>query len=184
MSSERKLQDIVKRTAELISATADPEELTTKRIADNAGINPAMVNYYFGSKDELIKISLTEYIGHRRNADAGVDNPRKIMFDMLLSSYETTALYSRYNLNKDVTGYANENLSLASEIADICIRCKCRNCHIDEIKEDSYKMVSYIRSVALNTEGFQDYSGIDLSEKNSIKMFISEQLGMFLGEEL
>jgi AcrR family transcriptional regulator len=52
-------------------------QLTTRKIAEEAGVNIAAINYYFGTKDELIAETLSMTITHMlEDVVAEIDTPR------------------------------------------------------------------------------------------------------------
>ena len=55
MTSENTKDKLLAAVGEILEEGASPDKLTVRAIAARAKVNPAMVNYCFGSKDELIR---------------------------------------------------------------------------------------------------------------------------------
>lgn len=52
-------EEILRSAAELI-AELGWGHVTTRKVAERAGVNNALIHYYFGSKDELLRRAITE----------------------------------------------------------------------------------------------------------------------------
>ena len=57
MASDKK-EKILESAIALLKECDDVKEVTTRRIAERAAVNPAMINYYYGPKDDLLVESL------------------------------------------------------------------------------------------------------------------------------
>jgi AcrR family transcriptional regulator len=181
MLSKDKKKEIVQKTAELLSS--GDGEITTRKIADNAGINPAMVNYYFGSKDDLLKAAVAVMSG-----DRSVEMPheqeasRKAMFDILVRKCDATINYSKYGLNKDAASFSNDALALSSKLFEIkkAIGGKAS----DEDASLIFKTVCFLMAASSDPNGFMGYSGIDVRVKGQLRLLVSKQLDILLGDAL
>jgi AcrR family transcriptional regulator len=54
------------------------QSVTTRSIAKEAGVNIAAINYYFGSKENLLKLALNERIIHSREDFDQIKNTREL----------------------------------------------------------------------------------------------------------
>ena len=54
-TSSRDVEALILRVAEARFATTGYAATSVREIADEAGVNPAMIHYYFGSKESLLK---------------------------------------------------------------------------------------------------------------------------------
>lgn len=182
MPTKDKIDLILSRTIELLTSTDDPNELTTRKIADNAGINPAMVNYYFGSKEELLKRAMAKL--HDIDHHSYPENPRKEMLELLMSVYEMTVLRSRYGIAENASGIADDvekhSIRLASVISSYHSgRVEMGRCH-----REAYRLVSYVKTISLDPALFSNYFDTDLKDKGRMKVMISGQLDDVLGSAL
>lgn len=172
----------MERTAELLLSIDDPNELTTRRIAENAGINPAMVNYYFGSKDELLKRVIRG--SEKHIAVQYAENTRKAMFDELLSIYETTISYSKYGLTGNASDIAKNVARYSESLSTMVEKYHGGVVNREQCRSAAHQLVSSIMMASLDPITFTDYSKIDIQNKNSMKSMISHQLDTLLGSSL
>ena len=183
MHIEAKKREIVMKTIELIQLS-EGKEITTRRIAEHADINPAMVNYYFGSKDNLLKAALST-INKDNPLDASVspEGTRKAMFDHLLGMCETSLQYSKLGMERDAVSLAGDAMETSSRILEMKKLYDGKTSSCQE-KNSVLRAVSFLLVSTADPEGFVEYSGIDVRIKNQLKVLISEQLDILLGESL
>ncbi|MDR3075026.1 MAG: TetR/AcrR family transcriptional regulator [Candidatus Methanoplasma sp.] len=181
MHPNDKIQTIIQKTAELLLSAENPEEVTTRRIADNAGINPAMVNYYFGSKEDLLKTALLMVTGIQGHTYA-TEGSRKEMFDLLVCACETSMLFSGYGLSMTKVSLAKDVLETSLKLIGIIERHDGKSPRDPKIS--AYKMVSLLLTASADPQGFMECSGIDIRSKNQLRMLISSQLDILLGDAL
>jgi len=182
--SNDKMKEIVRKTAELLSSANSSEDVTTRKIAENAGINPAMVNYYFGSKDSLLKVSISAMEGGPV-ADAPLDrsSSRKAMFDRLVNICWTYVQYSRLGLSSDVSSFTKDALETSTKL--IGIKGLYDGKIQDEKDADSvFRIVCYLMTASGDPDGFAGYSGVDIRSKNQLRSIVSKQLDILLGDAL
>jgi AcrR family transcriptional regulator len=155
----------------LLRECAGKCEMTVRDIAARAGTSPGLVNYHFGSKDELLAAAaarIWQAFGTRWDevakapdgetfmaglkailkdiADASLINPAssRIMVrnDLMESDFSTTRFLVRV-LRK----------ALPPEVSD------------RDIKTAAWFVVPPLQLLLVRAEGFADYSGIDLENK-------------------
>lgn len=184
MGTNEKIDEIIRKTAELLSSAGSSSEMTTRRIAENAGINPAMVNYYFGSKDGLMKAAVAAMGGDRppdETHEAG--GSRKAMFDYLTGMCETSMRYADLGLRKDAASLSCDAFEASSKLLGM------KSMHDGRMpeREDAvliFKTVCFLMTASADPEGFAVYSGIDIRIKNQLRSLVSGQLDIMLGDAL
>ena len=67
MSESPQTEILIKETAKRIFFQKGLLNATTQQIADEAGVNRALINYYFRSRDQLFKVVLEEAVNESRN---------------------------------------------------------------------------------------------------------------------
>jgi AcrR family transcriptional regulator len=183
MHVEEKKKEIVMRTANLVSST-DGREITTRRIAENAGINPAMVNYYFGSKGNLLKMVMTAMTqDHISEAYSSSEISRKTMFDQLLNICEMSMQYAKFGMSRDAASFSKDVLESSLMIADMKKFLSGKTSDIEDRISVS-RIVSLLMTASEDPEGFAAFSGIDVRDKTQLRTLVSKQLDILLGEAL
>ena len=181
MDREKKAE-IIDIVAKMVSEEV-VYSITTRKIADRANINPAMVNYYFGSKKELLKEAII------RNSQIGVTStekkdPRKAMFDLLMNMCERIMILSRYEgayfsdiIQEDCKQVRHEiNRQIGLYFKD--------QGREDEHKSMAYRIVGFLMLASSDPEGYYRYMGADIWNKNALRNLISSQLDEILGSPL
>jgi AcrR family transcriptional regulator len=184
MRAINKKRQIIHKTVELLSTMEDSDEITTRSIAEHAGINPAMVNYYFGSKDNLLKNAIA-LMGGDTFAEAPLDRSgtRKAMFDHLVRMCEVSIQFSRYGFSKDAAALSKDALEASAKIIEL------KGLHGSYASHDDdavaiFKIVSFLLLASENPEKFEKHSGIDIRVKSQLRVLVSKQLDMLLGDSL
>ena len=184
MSSIDKKKEIVSKTAELLASSDGVIDITTRRIAENAGVNPAMVNYYFGSKDDLLKAAISELNGDRyTDIPHSQDGSRKAMFDHLVRMCESTIQCSEYGLSKDSVLFSKDAYDTSSKLIEMK-RLHDGRMPTTEDAETIFKIVCFLMTAAADPEGFTILSGTDIRVKSQLKLLVSRQLDIVLGDIL
>ena len=182
MRSADKKMEIIRKTAEMLSSVEDSADVTTRNIAEKAGINPAMVNYYFGSKDGLLKAALSFMNGDRPEQNHDVDGTRKAMFDYLVRTCESSIQYARFGLNRDAAAFSKDVMEISSKLIEMK-----KTFDKNASKEDAapiFKTVCFLMTASADPEGFAEYSGTDIRIKGQLRLLVSNQLDILLGDAL
>ena len=94
--------------------------VTTKDIADATGFNPALIYYYFGSKDELFRRAVTLAVERAfeqfRIAREGLKHPRDILYGWLdnhVREYETISKLIKISIDYAKTAKRNVRIDEA-----------------------------------------------------------------------
>jgi AcrR family transcriptional regulator len=165
MKTETKEQ-ILNTTVKLLSTSNDPESLTVRDIADAAGVQLAMINYYFHSKDEL----LYQAVNILRSKIAGdwlsVKDKEKSAYmrfrEMLISLCGMSVKYSKYmrltveyELTKAEIVSTQKTLPLIREI--------CGDKHSEiSIRIIAYEIISTLQLIFFRADDISNYLGFDV----------------------
>ena len=94
--------------------------VTTKDIADATGFNPALIYYYFGSKEELFRRAVTLAVERAfeqfRLAREGLEHPRDIIYgwlDIHVKEYETISKFIKIAIDYAKTSKRNVRIDEA-----------------------------------------------------------------------
>jgi TetR/AcrR family transcriptional regulator len=86
MGTEQQTESLIKETAKRIFFQKGMIKATTQQIADEAGVNRALIHYYFRSRDLLFKTVLEEAISETRDKVDSVFNSNE-PFKTKISKY-------------------------------------------------------------------------------------------------
>ena len=86
MSETPQTEILIKETAKRIFFQKGLLNATTQQIADEAGVNRALIHYYFRSRDQLFKTVLEEAVNESRNKVDAIFNSEE-SFKVKISKY-------------------------------------------------------------------------------------------------
>lgn len=187
MKKEEVKEQLIKAAMELLREAEKPERVTTRQITQRAGTNPAMVNYCFGSKDELLNEAVGRIVADSadfyKTAQNDTLTPRQKLLEMLagLSNlvvryYRYTKLYVPYILLRDDIIAPLYILPILREYFGTS-RTEL------EMKVIAYQMLSFLQLVFYRADTFFKYSGADILNEKVRTELIKSQVELFLGKE-
>jgi Transcriptional regulator len=181
MDREKK-EEIVRIVVEMLSEE-NIHSITTRRIADRAKINPAMVNYYFGSKKELLKEAMVKS-SQIDVISTEKKDPRKAMFDLLMNMCEKILTLSRFE-----DAYFSDIIQRDSKAIRHEVHMQIKLYFKDQGRDDkygsmAYRIVGFLMLASSDFESYYRYMGVDIRNKNALRNLISSQLDEILGNPL
>lgn len=203
MTKEDKKEHIL-NTAEKVFAAFGYEGASTRFLASEAGVNIAMINYYFGSKESLLQAVLQRRMAGVRNQLEEVKELNAPAWDKLNRALDIYLTKASANNSFHRIIYREISLNQRSEMSDFLSENIFRNVQtiIDIIRggveDGSFRTVDVEMTVAsilgtiyyvlnsqqvasrlLNTD-FQDQAVIDAEVKPRIKKFLHDYLQAYL----
>lgn len=173
----------------LMTECSDPSEVTSRAITKEAGVNLAMINYCFGSREAL----LFEVFSRLQN-EAEKHNPT---FHIILQSetppkqklielhFETMKMMMKHcKYVKAITKYALLNRSISASRGSLPFI----QAHFGDRKTESecrliaYEISSIHELVILRHEEIKAACGVDLTDENVLLQYVADHINMFLGE--
>lgn len=187
MGAEKTKELLLSAVIKLLNETENPADITARRIAAEAGVNLAMINYYFKSKDELLSVAVGKMIEVSAqdflkppSADKTVrEQFRDIMVNMsnLVSKYSRfTKVYVPYILLQD--GIQTPLYILPILRTYFGAKKTELECRII-----AYEMLSFMQLVFLRSDEFLKYTGADIMNEKTRNELLDMQLNIFLGKE-
>jgi AcrR family transcriptional regulator len=159
--------------------------VTTRSIAKKANVNSASINYYFGTKDNLlqktfesrlshVKSDLKEIIEHNKdNADLAVKDFLAYTFEGMIRypGFMKANFYEAFiNNNYDGTSVKWINDTLNSLLENM--KQNNPEINLEDIKLSMTQMISSILLVGLMPNLFNDFLGMDIRDAESQKKYI------------
>ena len=183
---EDKKAILLNAAIELMKKSEHPETITSRQIAARAGINTAMINYYFGSKEELASQAVEKILDNaakifKMPSDPS-DPPKERLGKILKQLCRIVLKYQRY------TKIYVPHLLLEDEISlPMHVFPEIRE-HFGKYRSDmecriiAYEMISFLQLVFYRSDAFLRYAGMNLSDESASDWLIDWELELFLPE--
>lgn len=167
---------ILEAARELLDATSDPQSITVRQVAQQAGVATGLVNYHFGSKDKLLAQVVGEMMAgtiaaHEASPakDGAPAGRLKELLKALYSVGEGQMSLMRYLLGRELTeGNLEAPLYLVPLLRDVFAA------QADEmrLRVMALQILQPIQAAALNPGPFRLYCGMDLTDPAQRDRFI------------
>lgn len=183
---ENRKDALLDATIELLKESERPETITSRQIAARAGVNIAMINYYFGSKEKLesraVEKILDDAAAIFQTPPNPSDPPKERLRQILKQICQIVLKYQRY------TKIYVPHLLLEEEISlPMYVFPEIREHFADrrsdmECRVIAYEMISFLQLAFYRSDAFLRYAGMDLSEESASDWLIDWELELFLPE--
>ena len=181
---------LINATYKLVHECEDPAEVTSRAIANEAGVKLAMINYCFGAREALLleaarrdeqeyfaRFDFEKIMRSKKRPKEKIRQMHYVVADYLINSYKFTKAVTGYVLlNRDLTQGLN-SLKLVEE------HFKTNNIKKEdwELKLISYQLSSMTQLIIYRLDDMSDYLGRDI--KKHIREVIDLQLDLMLPGE-
>lgn len=177
---------LLSATVELLEHSERPEAVTSRQIAACAGMNAAMINYYFGSKEKLVSQAVEKILDDAAGIFRMPPNPsappRERLRQILTQICQLVLKYRRY------TKIYVPHLLLEDEIRlPLYVFPEIRE-HFGGGRSDmecrviAYEMISFLQLAFYRSDAFLRYTGMNLSEERACDWLIDWEVELFLPE--
>lgn len=184
---ETKKQALLNATVELLKKSDQPEAITSRQIAACAGVNAAMINYYFGSKNDLESQAVEKILDDAakifQTPPNPADPPKERLRQILKQICRVVLKYRRYTKIYVPHLLLEDEISLPLRVFPE-IREHFGNRRSDtECRILAYEMISFLQLTFYRSDAFLRYAGMNLSDENALNWLIDWELELFLPEE-
>ena len=179
-------EKLIDATFALMEEAADPLNVTSRQIADRAGTKPSMINYCFGSRENLIyqtfRKQYLEFLNESEIADliASDISPK----DLLKKLHFTVAkcLVENPKFTKAITGYVLFNRVLSQEAFSYrYVKKHYAGRKTDkECKLIAYELSSMMQLIIFRKEDIKADFEIDLDKEKELKKYIDMRVDLLL----
>lgn len=183
-------EKIKKAAAKLMAECENPSQVTSRAIAKEAGVQLAMINYYFGSREELLfrlfqDLSKEQFQGvpeifeTMKSSLSPKEKLKKIHFFMI------TLMLDNYVYMQAILGHVLLHRDLSqglNSLPFVIEHYKGRKTEA-ECKLISYEMSSTMQLAVYRHEALKEFCGLDLLKEEERKKFVEEQIDLFLTDE-
>jgi AcrR family transcriptional regulator len=181
--TNRKLIDAAKR---LLTDGTSPSDITVRGIAAAAGVNPAMINYCFKSKDALLKSAVDEIISgefSRYSRDTTPDSaPKEQLRELLLHICMAMIRYREIARVSIPYLMLNDEISLPLDLLPYIKRHFCGAKDETACRVIAFQLVYTMQLVYYRAEDFRRYCGVDVCDERQLEAFLDLQLELLLGD--
>ena len=149
-------EKLLDATFALMEEADDPLAVTSRQIAERAGTKPSMINYCFGSRENLIYQTFQkQYMGFLNEKEVA-----KVI---------ASVLFNR-DLSQESFSYAYVKKHYAGRKTD------------KECKLIAYEMSSMMQLIVCRKEDIKKDFGIDLNKEKELRKYIDMRIDLLLGE--
>lgn len=187
MKDENPKERLLQATVALLNEAEQPEKVTSRQIAERAGMNLAMINYYFGSKDTLVAQAvsyLLDVSAELFKSPADPDRtPKECLRDILRQICRIIVKYRSY------TRLYVPHLLLEEEITLPQYILPEIRAHFGESRDETacrviaYELVSFLQLAFYRSEAFLRYTGLNLADEETAERLLDQQLDLLLPDE-
>lgn len=187
MKKEQIKQILLDAAEGLLVDTEAPHEITTRQIAAKAGTNPAMINYCFASKDELIQKAINRIIQRAAEAlpqkSAEPLPPLERLWNMLWELCELVMRFSRF------TQLSMPYLLLQGEIETPSYILPLIREYFGETKNETqcrivaYQLTSFLQLVLYRADSFEKYCGINVMNRDGARGLLEQEFRLLFKED-
>ena len=181
-------EKLIEATFALMEELDDPLNVTSRQIAERAGTKPSMINYCFGSRENLIYQTFQkQYLGFLHDSEIAKlissDIPPK---ELLKKLHYTVAkcLADNPKFTKPITGHVLFNRDLSQESFSFTYVKK----HYAGRKTDkecrliAYEMSTMMQLIICRKDDIRKDFGINLDDPEELRHYIDMRIDLLLGE--
>lgn len=169
---------------DLLRNSEDINNVTVRDIIGKAGVNVSMINYHFGSKDELIKIALLRLIEDKANDMVVVCNnmedPRMALFQYLSDMTESVLSTEKYTRAIMPAVLLKDPIAVPEYIVPLISACFNGSRSLQECRLIAFEIITFLQIIFYRMHDFSIYTGIDINDKDTRSKLISDQLEIFI----
>ena len=192
MQKEEKLnitkEKLLDATFTLMEELDDPLGVTSRQIAERAGTKPSMINYCFGSRENLIYQTFQkQYLGFLNDSEvadliASDISPKELL--KKLHFIVAKCLVDNSKFTKAITGHVLFSRDLSQEsFSFMYVKKHYAGRRTDkECRLIAYEMSSMMQLIIYRKNDIKNDFGIDLDNEDELRHYIDMRIDLLLGE--
>lgn len=181
-------EKLIDATFSLMEEMEDPFNVTSRQIAERAGTKPSMINYCFGSRENLIYATFQkEYMSFLNETEvasllASDLPPRELL--KKLHFIVAKCLVENPKFTKAITGHIlfNRDLSKESFSFPYVKKHYAGRRTDEECKLIAYELSSMMQLIVYRKDDIKESFGIDLDDEKELKKYIDMRVDLLLGD--
>ena len=178
--------NLAEATFRLMEQTDDPLNVTSRQIAAEAGTKPSMINYCFGSRENLI-----HFVFQKKYLNFANENQVEELMKANLTPKEllkelhfivAKCLVEKHNFTKAVTGYILFKRDLSQESFSFSYVKKHYNGRKTdaECKLIAYELSTMMQLIIFRKDDIKKSFGIDLDNEEELRRYIDMRVDLLL----
>lgn len=181
-------EKLIKATTMLMENVDDPLKVTSREIANTAGVNVAMINYCFESRENLIyEVFQSQYKSFLNNSNVielieSDLSPKELLKE--LHFIVAKCLVEHYKFTKAITGFVLFKRDLSQESFSFPYVYKHFNGtkSVKECKFIAYEMSTMMQLIIYRIDDFKRDMDINLYDMDELKKYIDLRIDLLLGD--
>lgn len=165
--TEDSRESLMKITKELLIETKDVDSITTRTISSKANVNLALINYYFGSKDELLKAAANEIIESSSENMYGFEDdsdPKECIVNFFRAISADMVKYRKFTKLYIPDILLKDEITIPNRILPIVRRYFGNRRTESECRLAAYRMVSEAQLIFYRSDDLGKYIGKEISD--------------------
>lgn len=181
--TDDKREKILNSAIELLEECEDVEQVTSRGITDRAGVNLALINYYFGSKDELLKIAVDRIVSKSSEDMYGFKNnasSKDAMRGFITSIAKDMFRFEKYSRIYIPDLLLKDKIALPDKLVGYIRYHFGDSRTYDECKLIAFEITSLCQLLFYRHDDVLSYSGIDLKDDSVLEAEVGKIIDAFL----
>lgn len=184
---ERTKKQLLEAAEKLMTDCDDPSEVTSRAITEAAGVNLAMINYCFGSREKLLAEVFSQLLSKATAADKrfgevmGSQLPAK---DKLieLHVFMMSLMLKNMGIAKAVTRYIllERDLQTGMESLPFVMAHYGSSKSEAECRLLTFQLTSLNELAVLKYDELKQNAGTDLADEEQLRRFVTDNISRFL----
>lgn len=171
MSSKKEetKKKIMEVTMNLVDSVENPDDITVRKIAESAGVGVGLINYYYGSRDNLIKeaasMKMESMAEIMEKLDGDLSNPVKYLKEMLMMMSDTAMKNSRFSKFSVEYDLLKGNFRICLYLLPVLRKIFDESKSETDLRLIAFQIIVAMQSVYVRQEAFHMLTGIDIEIK-------------------
>ena len=177
---------LIQATIQLLTKNKNSGKITARQIANEAGVNLAMINYYFSSKDALVNLAVSKIMEERADELKVIRSsnipPKQRLKEFLITMSDITIDYAE--LTKPTVPYVllEGEIELPYYILPMVKECFGDKRTETECRIIAYQLISFSQLIFYRSIDFLKYTGVDINDKEQRDALFQSMLDLFLND--
>lgn len=169
-------EKIYRAAEELLEETGDPAKITTRRIAERAGVGTGLINYHFQSRDKLLhevisgKMTGMALLLQSGDSSGGTD-PLERLETMLISLSDYTIRFEKTMRTAISFEMLQGKIRTPLFIMPLLMELFPERDEM-QLRVSAFTLITVLQALALRPTEFADYAGVDMRDKGQRDRFI------------